>query len=271
LGAAPKVELTLSAFDIVAYLGIGMIAGLAAGLFGVGGGIIIVPALAWLLPYTDIPQGVLMHTAIATSLAIMIPTAFSSSLKHYQQGNVDVDILKRLGIGIFIGSIIGVLIANRLQTDALRMIFAVFELLVALQMLASKDTPSLSSSHSLRELPLIGTAIGGLSSLLGIGGGTMTVPYLNWRGINMRVAIASSAACSLIIAITGAVVFATTGAHSDGDLQLGYIYLPVAVTIALASIVTARLGANLSTRLPIPLLKKLFAFLLIAVAIKMML
>lgn len=266
------MELPFGAFELASYLGIGVFAGLAAGLFGVGGGIIIVPALVWLLPYADIPKEILMHTAIATSLAIMIPTAFSSSLKHYQQGNVDVSILRRLGSGIFIGSIAGVFVANALPTDTLQIGFAGFELLVAYQMLTSKNSRPSATNQSMLELPLIGTVIGSLSSLLGIGGGTMTVPYLNWRGINMRIAIASSAACGLIIAITGASVFAITGMVEDNQqAQLGYIYLPAALAIALSAIFAARLGAVLSSRLSIPRLKKLFALLLIAVAIKMIL
>ena len=263
----------MSILIALAYLAIGAIAGLSAGLFGVGGGIIFVPALVWLLPLNDIPDEIIMHTAIATSLLIMIPTAASSSLKHYQQGNIQTPLLTRLGLGIFIGSIVGVFLAKTLSRDILQPIFGLFILLIAYQLIAQKNT-TVSKNGILRatELPIVGAAIGSLSSLLGVGGGTMTVPYLNWRGINMRAAIGNSAACGLIIAITGAATFATTSAEEQHIPYLvGYIYLPVAALIALTSIISARFGAALSMRLPVPLLKKLFGLLLIIVAIRMLL
>lgn len=263
----------MSSLIILSYLGVGLAAGLSAGIFGVGGGIIIVPALVWLLPQSDIPAEIVMHTAVATSLLVMIPTALSSSVKHFQQGNVQTALLGRLGSGILLGSIMGVLLANALSRNLLQSIFGVFELLVAYQLLMSRNSViPLESAPKLRELPLIGVLIGGLSSLLGIGGGTMTVPYLNWRGINMRIAIGSSAACGLIIAVVGAATFAFMNHDQENNLSLiGYIYLPAAFVIALTSVISARFGAALSMRLPVPLLKRLFALLLIVVALRMLL
>lgn len=263
----------MSSLIILSYLGVGLVAGLSAGIFGVGGGIIIVPALVWLLPKSDIPVEIVMHTAVATSLLVMIPTALSSSVKHFQQGNVQTALLRRLGFGIFLGSIAGVFLANALSRNLLQSIFGVFELLVAYQMLTSRN-PVIPREFApvLRELPLVGVLIGGLSSLLGIGGGTMTVPYLNWRGINMRIAIGSSAACGLIIAVVGAATFAliNDSVHNNSSL-IGYIYFPAAIVIALTSVISARFGAALSMRLPVPLLKRLFALLLIVVALRMLL
>lgn len=263
----------MTSLIIFSYLGVGLVAGLSAGIFGVGGGIIIVPALVWLLPQNDIPLEIVMHTAVATSLLVMIPTALSSSIKHMQQGNVQTALLSRLGFGIFLGSIVGVFLANALSRNYLQSIFGVFELLVAYQMLMSRNLliPR-ESAPVLRELPLVGVLIGGLSSLLGIGGGTMTVPYLNWRGINMRIAIGSSAACGLIIAVVGAATFALMNDSVQNTPSLvGYIYLPAAALIAVTSVVSARFGAALSMRLPVPLLKRLFALLLIVVALRMLL
>ena len=263
----------MTSLMILSYLGVGLAAGLSAGIFGVGGGIIIVPALVWLLPQNDIPIDIVMHTAVATSLLVMIPTALSSSVKHFQQGNVQTMLLSRLGLGIFLGSIVGVFLANALSRNHLQTIFGVFELLVAYQMLMSKS-PVIprESAPVLRELPLVGVLIGALSSLLGIGGGTMTVPYLNWRGINMRIAIGSSAACGFIIAVVGAATFALMNDSVENIPSLmGYIYLPAAALIALTSVFSARIGAALSMRLPVLLLKRLFALLLVVVALRMLL
>lgn len=258
--------------ELLSYILTGMTAGVLAGLLGVGGGIVVVPALLWLMPDTVIAPDQRMHVAVATSLLIMIPTALSSAWKHFQQLNLDIPILLRLGSGIALGSIAGVLLANQLPRDFLQWLFAAFELVIAWQMLKPQRGIRKESVVAVGrvEMLVVGGGIGGLSSLLGIGGGTMTVPYLNWRGVDMRRAIGTSAACGLVIAVIGASMFALTGPQQQDQSLFGFIYLPAAVAIGLSAMLFARFGAILSQKLSVQLLRKVFGLVLIAVAVKML-
>lgn len=259
--------------EILSYVLTGCLTGVLAGLLGVGGGIIVVPALMLLLPEGDISAEQRMHISVATSLVVMIPTAFSSALKHFQQQNLIPVVFRRLGLGIFFGAIAGVYLAKQLPRQGLQMIFAIFELIIAYEMLRpraveNKEQGEISAPAA--EMVAVGGLIGGLSSLLGIGGGTMTVPYLNWRGVSIRKAIGTSASCGFVIAVTGAAAFAWSGPAQSTPGLYGYIYLPAALSIGLASMITARFGAGMSQTLSVALLRRLFGLLLIAVAVKML-
>lgn len=253
------------------YLMLGAVAGFCAGLFGIGGGLIIVPALAFL---TQAPPGApLMHIAVGTSLAAIIPTALSSLYAHHRRGAVAWPLVRRLAPGIVAGTAGGAVIADLIGGDALRATFAVFLLGAALQMAfgalpaARRDLPGRAG------MAAAGIVIGAVSALVGIGGGTLTTPFLAWCRVELRRAIATSAACGLPIALTGTAAYLIAGLNESGlpAGSSGYIHWPAALAIAATGIFAAPLGARLTHRLPVTLLRRLFALLLATVAVRLLL
>lgn len=257
---------------IFAYLAIGLCAGFVAGMFGIGGGTIMVPLLAMLFEMQQFPADHVLHLSLGTSMAAIIFTAISSARTHDKHGAVLWPVVLRIVPGILFGALIGTLLAARISSRALAIFFAFFILYVALQMFVSlKPKPS-------RELPATmgivaaGTVIGGLSSLVAIGGGILTVPFLTWCNVRVQNAIGTSAAVGVPIAVGGSVGYIWNGLHAEGlpPGSLGFIYLPALLYVMSASIVTAPAGARLAHRLPVDLLKRLFAVLLVVLAAKML-
>ena len=252
---------------------LGSVVGLLAGLLGIGGGLLVVPALVWLLPQVGIEPSMLMHIALATSLASIVMTSMASARNHFRLGNVDLSVVKVLAPGIIIGGLSGSVVAELVPAQYLPKVFAVIVLLLALQMMLS-----LRVTHA-RPLPsALASAVGGgviglLSSLAGIGGGSLTVPYLSYFGVEMRRAIGSASLVGFLIAISGMIgfIFAGVGSANLPAYSVGYVYLPALVGIAATSMITSCYGAALVTRLPTATLKKLFAVLLLIISIKMFL
>ena len=259
--------------DIGAYyflLGAG--AGLVAGLLGVGGGLIIVPALVLLLGLQGIEPVHIVHIAVGTSLATIVVTSISSSWAHHRHGAVQWPVFARLSPGIVIGALIGAVIADYMSATILRRVFGVFELLVALQMITGARPAAHRAVPGTAGLFGAGGIIGSISSVVGIGGGTITVPFLVWCNVSMREAVATSAACGLPIAIAGATGFVITGWNETGlpDGASGYIYWPAFIGIVFMSSLFAPLGARLAHRLRVASLKKIFALLLCVLGIRML-
>lgn len=253
---------------------LGSVVGLLAGLLGIGGGLLVVPALVWLLPQAGIAPSMLMHIALATSLASIVMTSMASARNHFRLGNVDFSVVKVLALkGIIVGGLSGSVVAELVPAQYLPKVFAVIVLLLALQMMLS-----LRVTHS-RPLPSAlasaagGCVIGLLSSLAGIGGGSLTVPYLSYFGVEMRRAIGSASLVGFLIAVSGMIgfIFAGVGSADLPAYSVGYVYLPALVGIAATSMITTRYGAALVTRLPTATLKKMFAILLFIISIKMFL
>ncbi|MCB5188548.1 sulfite exporter TauE/SafE family protein [Methylobacillus caricis] len=258
--------------EFLLYFIAGAGAGILSGLLGVGGGTVIVPILVFIFTAQHFPEQHVMHMALGTSLATIILTSISSARAHHKKQNVHWTMVKRIAPGIVIGTILGALLAGQLNTAILKTVFAVFVLLIATQMIMN-FTPA---AH--RQLPgkagisLMGGLIGVISSLVGIGGGSVSVPYLIYCNFNARYAIGTSSAIGLPIAIAGTAGFILAG-YSGAALpaySMGYIYLPAFIGIALTSILTAPIGAYLAHKLPIPVLKRLFALLLYIVGLKML-
>jgi len=254
------------------YLALGAIAGLVAGLLGVGGGLIIVPALAVLFAREGIDPAVIMHLAIGTSLASIVFTSLSSVWAHHRHGAVRWAEVGRLAPGIVLGAWLGAAVADMLPAAGLRRIFGLFELYVATQMaFGFRPAPH-------RRLPGrwgmggAGLLIGGVSAIVGIGGGTLTVPFLAWCNVSMREAVATSAACGLPIALAGAAGFVSMGLNATGlpPATLGYVHLYALLGIIAASMLFAPLGARLVHRLPADRLRQVFAVLLYALAAYML-
>ena len=255
------------------YLTLGLFAGVMAGLLGVGGGLIIVPTLAWIFHHQQVDDTIVMHLAIGTSLATIVVTSISSVRAHHRRGAVLWPIFWRLTPGIVVGAWLGAAIADALPSAVLSKVFAVFVLTVAAQMgFGAKPAPH-------RELPgtagmlTAGGVIGAVSAIVGIGGGSLTVPFLTWCNIAIRQAVATSSACGLPIALAGALGFVVTGLNATGrpDWSLGYVYGPALVGITLTSMLSAPLGAKLAHTLPTEMLKKVFAAFLTLVGVKMLL
>ncbi len=254
------------------YLAVGLFAGFVAGLLGVGGGLIIVPALVLAFRAQGMDAAVLVHLAIGTSLATIIATSISSMYAHHRHGAVRWPVFWRMTPGFVVGSLLGALLARAIPGTGLRTIFGVFELLVAAQMAlqwrasAKRDLPRTVNTT------LVAGVIGAVSSVVGIGGGTMTVPFLTWCHVHIRQAVATSAACGLPIAIAGAVGFTLFG-WLDGRLpagSTGYVYWPALAVIAVASLVMAPVGAWAAHRLPTEILRKVFALLLAVLGVRML-
>lgn len=259
---------------LLIFLATGAGAGVLAGLFGVGGGLIMVPALAFVLHASGVPEAIYMQVAIGTSLAVISATSISSTLAHQRRGGVDWRVLLRFAPGLAIGAIVGAYAADALSGDALRRLVGGGALLVALRMLLSRDKPQ--EVERMRagavELSLSGGIIGLLSSLVGIGGGSLTVPYLSARGLAMHRAVGTAAACGVPIAWAGALGFILAGDDASGvpAPHLGYVSLSAFAALAVASVACAPLGAKLAHALPPLLLKRAFAALLIIVGVRML-
>ncbi len=251
---------------------IGGIVGIMAGLLGIGGGIIVVPVLLWLLPEAGIGADNIMHIALATSLSTIIVTSASSVSNHLKKGNVDLFVIKWLIPGIILGGFLGAYVAELVPADSLPKIFGVILLGLALQMFLSVKTTKARHMPGKVCTALSGVLIGTVATLAGIGGGSLTVPFLSRFGVEMRKAIGSASACGFMVAVSGMIGFVLNGAGEENlpDYSLGYVYLPAMFAIVAASMFTTRIGVSLTTRLPTRLLKKVFAVFLLFVAGKML-
>ncbi len=256
----------------LAYFAFGAAAGVIAGLLGVGGGIVVVPALYWFFTLQGFSQEIIMQMALGTSLAAICFTSVSSFRAHHRRGAVLWPIVKTITPGILVGTFAGSCVAARLPTGFLKGFFVCFLYYVSAQMLLNiKPKPS-------RQLPGkagmfgAGATIGAVSSLVGIGGGTLSVPFMTWCNIPMHTAVGTSAAIGFPIAVAGTIGYIINGLGTANlpSLSLGYISLPALVGIAGVSFLTAPYGAKLAHKLPVATLKRVFALFLLAMATRML-
>lgn len=254
------------------YLAVGVAVGILAGLLGIGGGMIIIPALLWMFHWQQIADSIAVQLAVGTSLAIIVLTASSSALAHHRRGAVSWSVFSRLTPGIIIGGLLGAVIADQLPGAVLQNIVGVFALAVGMQALFGANPAPGRTLPGRIGLGVAGSTIGLISSLVGVGGGALTVPFLSWCNVPIHRAIATSAACGLAIAITGTVGYIITGWHSGElpDYSLGYIYLPGFIGIATASALFAPLGARLAHALQPAVLKRIFAVFVISVGLSLL-
>lgn len=256
----------------MAYLALGAVVGFFAGLLGVGGGGIMVPALTAMFAVQGLPFEHVVHVALATSMAAIVVTSASSLRAHQKHGAIQWPIVKSITPGILLGTFGAAMLAAYIPSLPLAIFFVVFMAYVAVQMwLNVKPKPS-------RQLPSplglsgVGLIIGGVSALVAIGGGSLSVPFMTWCNVKIQQAIASSAAIGLPIALAGTLGYLVSGMGVEGlpKYTFGFIYLPAAASIALVSVFTAPLGAKLAHQLPVATLKKVFAVLLIGLSLKML-
>jgi uncharacterized membrane protein YfcA len=256
---------------LLLYCGIGAVSGILAGLLGMGGGIVIVPMLTYLFTAQQLSAAYTLHLALGTSLASIIFTSLSSVRAHHGRGAVEWPMVRRISPGIVAGGLIGTWVAAQLSSSFLKGCYVLFLFFVSWKLLRNVPTAPRKPAGA-ADIFGAGTLIGGVSSLVGIGGGTMTVPFMLRCNVSMHNAIGTSAAVGFPIAVAGAIGYALSGlkAASLPAYCLGFIYLPALLGIALVSILTAPIGAKLAHSLPVPRLKKVFACLLLLVATKMM-
>lgn len=256
------------------YIGLGVIAGFVAGLLGVGGGLIIVPVLIVIFQSNNFTADIIVHMAIGTSLASIVFTSMSSIYAHhFQHKAVQWDIVKRLTPGIIFGALLGAVIADFISAKILQKFFGVFELLVAFQMALNIKAHAARTLPKLAGMTSAGTGIGVISAIVGIGGGTLTVPFLSWCNIKIQNAVATSSACGLPIAIAGSVGFIITGWNEAAlpEYAFGYVYWPAFLAIVISSMLLAPLGAWLAHRLSAAKLKRSFSLVLFVLGMKMLL
>ena len=254
------------------YAMVGAFAGLLAGLFGVGGGLVIVPVLVFVFAKLNLTPEHIVHLAVGTSLATIVVTSLSSVYAHHRHGAVLWRVFAGLTPGLMLGALSGAQVADFLPACHLRTVFGVFELSVAVQMaLAIKPSPH-------RTLPGVlglsgaGVVIGAFSAIVGIGGGTLSVPFLAWCQTRMQNAVATAAAAGLPIALSGAAGFVLAGIDEQGlpAASSGYVYWPAFAGIVAFSILCAPLGARLAHSLPPLHLRRVFAVFLTGLGIHML-
>ena len=246
--------------------------GVLAGLFGIGGGGVMVPVLAAMYAAQGFPPEHMLHLALGTSMAAIVPTAVSSLWAHHRRGAVLWPVVARLAPGVVVGTFAATFLAARLSATPLALFFAAFMGFVAWKMatgVAPRPGRGLPSAPALAG---VGAGIGAVSALVAIGGGSLTVPFLAWCNVRLQSAIGTSAAVGLPIAVTGALGYALGGHGGAGlpDGTIGFVYWPATLSMAAASAFTAPLGARLAHRLPVATLKRLFALLLVALSLHML-
>lgn len=250
----------------------GVLAGFLAGLFGVGGGLLLVPVLVTVYEMQQFDSSVHMQLALGTSLCTIIVNGMSSVLAHHRRGAVDWAIVQRLGLGLVVGALIGAQLASSVPSAVLKTAFGVGELLVALRLwMASQPKPSRGLPAGV-GMTAAGSVIGVISAMAGIGGGTLTVPFLSWCNVQMQRAVAVSSACGIPIAVAGAVGYAVSGWGNASlpEWTTGYIYWPAALAIMATGVFMAPVGAKVAHKLPGDKLKKAFAVLLAVLGIRML-
>jgi uncharacterized membrane protein YfcA len=263
----------MTGVELFGYLATGVTSGLLAGLFGVGGGVVVVPALIFVFGGLGFAPDWIAHLAVGTSLATILGTGGASVLAHHRRGAVRWDLFLRLTPGILMGAWIGAAVAGLLPHLWLQRIFGTFLLYVGLHLLWPRERPAPGDLPGRLGMGMAGTGIGALSSLVGIGGGTLTVPFLVRAGLGVRNAVATSAACGLPIALAGAVGFMMTGWGREGlpPGSTGFVYWPAVAVILLASIPTAPFGARLAHTLPTGVLKRVFGILVLVMGARLLL
>lgn len=256
--------------EFLLYLALGAVAGVLAGLFGVGGGLVIVPVLVFSFAAQGMDASVLTHLAVGTSLATIVFTSINAVREHHRKGAVRWQIFAWMSLGILFGAAVGALTAAQIDGPLLQKIIGVFAILIAIQMGLNLRPKASRGVPGKPGLTVAGAFIGWASAIFGIGGGSLTVPFLTWRSVPIQQAVATSSATGLPIALSSALGFMLVGWNVPNlpEWSLGFVYLPAMAGIAITSMFFARFGARLAHRLPPLLLKRLFALLLLCVGIR---
>lgn len=256
------------------FIGIGLITGFLAGLFGIGGGLILIPLLSYALTRQGLSADTTMHIAIATSLAIILFTSISAVISQVQYAAVNWQVFWWMSISLVIGSLGGSFIGSSLSGMVLRIAIGIFTLAIALELIISTGHKNSKNQNTENPAPKWlfssgGLVIGIASAIFGIGGGALIVPYLTWCQLPIKKAIGTSSACTIPVAAASTIGYLWTG-YGQSDLpwgSLGFIYFPALIPVAVGSMIFARVGVKFSHSLHPVILKRIFAGLLICIAI----
>lgn len=256
---------------------VGACVGMLSGLLGIGGGLVLVPFFSSIFVVLKLPSDTVFHYALGTSMACIVLTSLFSLMAHQRKQGVLWYYIKSMVLGVVMGAFLSTFWVASLKTTALIIIFSMFLVFVAWQMLRGNtsqpgDAPLTTVSNI--ELLIVSTLIGVISALVSIGGGSLTVPYLAYRNVPIKQAIGTSAALGLPISLAGTLGYIYNGPamlwFDNLPLTLGYIYLPAVILISTMSVFTVKLGANLAHQLPVNVIKRVFACLLIVISIKVL-
>ena len=256
----------------MAFLLLGAFVGFMAGLLGIGGGGIMVPTLTSIFLLQGLPVEKVVHLALGTSMASIIATSLASMRAHHRNGGVLWPVVKGMTPGIIVGTFVATFVAKYISSAHLAIFFAVFMGAVAVQMFLNKKPKPSRELAGTTGMLAAGSGIGAISALVSIGGGSLTVPFLTWQNVEIRKAIGTSAAIGLPISIAGTLGYVVNGwANSSPEsYTFGFIYLPAVLLISATSFFTAPVGAKMAHRLPVGILKKIFAVLLVVLGLKML-
>ena len=250
----------------------GLFAGIIAGLFGVGGGIILVPAIVFTLDFLGFNPSITMHIGVATSLALIVPTAVSSTWGHHKKGVVDHHIIKNLFFAIIIGSFLGAIFAQKVSGDGLRLLFGImsafasFNMMRKVQFIVGEKMPTNISVNS-----LMGLIIGSISAMVGIGGGALSIPLMNAFSVAQHRATGTASAIGLVIAIPSTIIYlmAETSHLNFPEWSMGMIYLPVFLVFLPLTIFGAQIGVNIAHKVEGLFLRRIFSIFLLIMALRM--
>lgn len=256
----------------LAYLGIGILVGFAAGLLGIGGGVVMVPLLVFVFTASGINPDQVLHVALGTALAAMVFTSLSSMRAHHAHGAVDWKIARSMSPGMLAGSFAAALVAGFIPTRPLAVGFTALVFYAATQILLDLKPPGSRELPGSGGLFAAGAVIGAVSSLVAAGGAFLTIPFLAWCKVPLRRAIGTAAANGLPIAIAGTAGYVINGVRAEElpAFSLGYVYLPALALVVATSMLAAPLGARLAHRLPVKRLRTIFALMLYGFATKML-
>ncbi|MGV3654513.1 MAG: sulfite exporter TauE/SafE family protein [Noviherbaspirillum sp.] len=254
------------------FLVLGACTGFAAGMLGIGGGMLMVPFITMFLTFKKVPEELVIHMAIATSLATIMFTSLSSVRAHHKRGAVAWRLVRLLVPGILVGSWVGPWLGKQMQASGMEAFFACFVALSATQMLLNRKPPPTRQLPGTVGLLGAGGVIGVLSGLVGAGGAFISVPFMTWCNVRIHQAVATSAALGFPIAVAGTLSNIYHGLGTPGlpPGSLGYIHVPALLVISAASVATAPLGARAAHALPVQRLRRVFALLLFSLAAYML-
>lgn len=257
---------------MISYIGLGVCVGFFAGLLGVGGGAIMVPVLTSLFVAQGFSNEHVVHMALASSMAAIIFTSISSVWSQHKRQAVIWPIVFNITPGIVVGAFVMAYFVSYIPTKPLAIIFAVFMAVISVQMIVNKKSKPSRQLPSFLGLSLVGSCIGSLSALIAIGGGSLTVPFLMGCNVPMKKAIATSSGVGFFIAITAGAGYLVGGQQQMGlpEYSVGYIYWPAVALISFMSVFVAPFGVKMAHKLPVPMLKKVFAVLMMGLSVKML-
>ena len=260
-------------FIFISCVLLGALVGFLAGLLGIGGGLLVVPALVYLLPQLGLDNEVIMPMALATSLSAIVMTSSSAAFAHHKNKNVPWDLTRPLMFIMAFGAMLGAFIADNLSAQTLTNFFAGAVIILASYMFASIRMQRSKTMPSRGKLQVIGFFTGVTASLMGMAGGAILVPVLTYFGLQLRHCIGIATVCGVMVALFGSLGYIISGL--DNELlpawSLGYVYLPALLGVVLTSSLFAPIGVKFAAKLPVQTLKKCFAVFLILVALKMIL